>query len=48
VTELEACIRAWTNAWNADPQPFLWTKTADEILGTLAAYCQRLNDAKDL
>jgi transposase len=48
VTELEAGIRAWINAWNADPKPFVWTKTADEILGTLAAYCQRLSDSATL
>jgi transposase len=45
VTELEADIRTWINAWNADPKPFVWTKTADEILDTLAAYCQRINDS---
>ena len=43
VTELEADIRKWINAWNEDPKPFVWTKTADEILGTLAAYCQRIS-----
>jgi hypothetical protein len=41
VTELEAGIRKWINAWNAGPKPFVWTKTAGEILGTLAACCQR-------
>jgi transposase len=46
VTELEADVRAWINAWNADPKPFIWTKTADEILATLAAYCQRINDSE--
>jgi transposase len=39
VTELEADIRAWTSEWNKNPRPFVWTKTADEILETLAAYC---------
>lgn len=43
VTELEADVRAWIEAWNADPTPFVWTKTADDILDTLAAYCQRIN-----
>jgi transposase len=43
VTELEADIRKWINAWNADPRPFTWTKTADEILESLAAYCRRIN-----
>ena len=45
VTELEADIRRWINAWNKDPKPFVWAKTADEILDTLAAYCQRINDS---
>jgi hypothetical protein len=44
VTELEADIRRWINEWNADPKPFVWTKTADEILDTLAAYCRRVSD----
>ena len=45
VTELEADIRRWINVWNKDPKPFVWTKTADEILDTLAAYCRRINDS---
>ena len=45
VVELETDIRKWINAWNKDPKPFIWTKTADEILETLAAYCQRINDS---
>jgi len=39
VTELETDIRKWITEWNKDPKPFVWTKTADEILETLAAYC---------
>jgi transposase len=45
VTELEAGIRKWINEWNKDPRPFVWTKTADDILETLAAYCERINDS---
>ena len=26
----------WINEWNAHPKPFVWTKTADQILNTLA------------
>jgi len=44
VTELEADLRKWTNEWNKNPKPFIWTKSADEILDTLAAYCQRINN----
>jgi hypothetical protein len=42
VTELETDIRKWINEWNKHPKPFVWTKSADEILGTLAAYCERI------
>jgi hypothetical protein len=42
VTELETDIRKWINEWNKDPRPFVWTKTADQILETLAAYCERI------
>ncbi len=45
VTELRADIQAWINTWNDDPKPFVWMKTADEILETLAAYCQRIDDS---
>jgi len=45
VTELEAGIRKWITEWNKDPRPFVWTKTADEILETLAAYCERITDS---
>jgi len=30
VAKLEADIRAWIAAWNADPKPFVWTKTAEK------------------
>jgi transposase len=43
VAELEADITDWIDAWNKDPKPFVWTKTADEILANLAAYCTQLN-----
>lgn len=46
ITELEADVRKWINEWNAHPKPFVWTKTADQILDTLAAYCQRINDSR--
>jgi transposase len=32
VAELETDLTAWIQAWNDDPCPFVWTKTADEIL----------------
>jgi len=45
VRELEADIRAWIDAWNNDPRPFVWTKTADQILDSLSGYLQRINDS---
>ena len=45
VQALEADIRTWIETWNEDPRPFAWTKTADEILDSLAAYCQRISGA---
>jgi transposase len=45
VAELEADLRAWIDAWNDDPRPFVWTKTADEILDDLASYLHRINNS---
>jgi transposase len=36
--ELEAAISSWVASWNEDPKPFIWHKSADEILDSLAAY----------
>ncbi|MFI6758523.1 IS630 family transposase, partial [Micromonospora sp. NPDC050417] len=44
-TALEADIRAWIDNWNTNPRPYVWTRTADEILESLAAYCRRINDS---
>lgn len=45
VTALEQDIRQWIEQWNTDPRPYVWTRTADDILESLAAYCQRINDS---
>ena len=45
VAELEADLTAWVDAWNDDPKPFVWTKTADEILDNLASYLHLINDS---
>ena len=42
---LERDIRAWIARWNDNPQPFIWTKTADEILERLASYLDRIPGA---
>jgi transposase len=43
VKDLETDVTAWIEAWNADPKPFVWIKTAGEILDNLANYCTRIN-----
>jgi transposase len=45
VQALEADIRAWIADWNANPRPFIWTKTAEEILESLARFCRRISGA---
>lgn len=43
--ELEAAITAWVENWNDDPKPFVWHKSADEILRSLSGYCARISDS---
>jgi transposase len=43
--DLEAAIRRYLTLHNQDPKPFVWTKTADEILGTVARLCKRIPDS---
>jgi transposase len=45
VQSLEKDIRDWIAQWNDDPQPFVWKKTAEEILESLARYCRRISGA---
>ncbi|MFE0921895.1 transposase, partial [Streptomyces nigra] len=45
VQALERDIRAWLADWNEHPRPFVWTKTADEILDKVAAHCRRISDS---
>jgi transposase len=45
VRELTADIQAWIDAWNDNPRSFTWTKTADEILESIAGYLQLINDS---
>jgi transposase len=46
VRQLNADIRAWIDTWNDDPKPFIWTKTADQILESISRYCNRINDSR--
>jgi transposase len=42
VQALEADIRSWIQTWNEEPRPFTWTKTAGEILDSLARYLAKI------
>jgi transposase len=42
VPALENDIKDWIATWNESPRPFTWTKTADEILNSLAGYLAKL------
>ena len=46
VKELAADIKAWVEVWNQDPKPFVWHKTAEQILERLAGYCAAINQGK--
>ncbi|MGA2110780.1 MAG: IS630 family transposase [Anaerolineales bacterium] len=42
--ELEDAIYRYIDRQNQEPKPFIWTKTADQILESLAGFCKRISD----
>jgi transposase len=46
VRALENDIKAWITTWNDNPRPFAWTKTADEILASLADYLAKVTGSQ--
>jgi transposase len=45
VRQLNTDIRDWIANWNDNPRPYVWTKTADQILASIGNYCTRINDS---
>jgi transposase len=45
VRQLNTDIRTWIQTWNDNPRPYVWTKTADQILASIGNYCTRINDS---
>jgi transposase/transposase-like protein len=45
VQALESDIRAWVKAWNENPEPFIWTKTAEQILESIGRLLKRISGA---
>jgi transposase len=43
--DLEDAIHAYIAATNAAPKPFVWTKTADQILASVGRFCQRISNS---
>src|SRR5215210_7296538 len=41
VEELEAAVLAYVDHHNTEPKPFRWTRTADQILGSIGRLCER-------
>jgi transposase len=46
VRDLNTDIRTWIADWNENPRPYVWTKTADQILDSVARYCERINQSR--
>jgi hypothetical protein len=44
---LEFAIERYLEITNKHARPFQWTKTADQILATVARFCKRINDSGD-
>jgi hypothetical protein len=42
---LEEAIMHYLQLTNADPKPFTWTKSADQILQAVARFCNRISDS---
>ncbi|EDT41558.1 putative transposase [Burkholderia ambifaria MEX-5] len=40
--QLEEAIRHYLDVYNANPRPFAWSKSADEILASLERFCARV------
>jgi hypothetical protein len=42
---LEAASRRYIEVSNTDPKPFVWTKSADDILDSIKRFCQRTSNS---
>ena len=43
--QLEQAIKQYLNIHNADPKPFVWIKSADDILATIERFCLRISNS---
>ena len=42
--QLVQAIEDYLTVYNDDPKPFIWTKSADDILESLKRYCETISD----
>ena len=43
--QLEQAIRQYIQINNTDPRPFNWSKSADDILGSVKRFCLRISNS---
>ncbi len=43
IRALNTDIRRWIDTWNENPRPYVWVKTAEQILDSIKRYCERIN-----
>ena len=43
--QLEQAIRSYLDTYNADPKPFVWAKSADDILASIERFCLRISNS---
>lgn len=43
--QLERAIRDYLQSYNDDPKPFVWSKSADDILASIQRFCMRTSDS---
>jgi len=44
---LETAILEYIALRNTHPKPFVWTKSADDILASVQRFCRRISDSRD-
>ena len=42
---LETAIRKYLDTCNKNPKPFVWIKSADDILASIARFCMRISNS---
>lgn len=47
VKELETAVMSYIEKRNKDPKPFKWVRTADQILGAVKRFCERVTPSEN-